>query len=512
MKERIFIHFLNRELYRGVGIRKLKNSNYIFKVIFLCTDKIMIIPLSSIWESIHATDLDLDFLYSMYESRQVEVCSDCVTVEEFLYRNRSMYEFDKSRYNNIYFKVYKRLLNIYPTMLKPISATEGLSSMIDSWDETSIQLPIKDKLTINKNKLIIQRINYERENRALTISLFNNKLMSKQDNYSVARFLSAAYISNYCRWLSADIITGIGSGIEFFDFLSEDYPYNDLAFLQFILYTAGVRKEFFYSRNIRFWNKILECRALFSLSDISKLISNIISCSIMHVSFVSVVEKCCVRQLCQYISSKCHQLNIKEIKERSPYALLESLLENICMIHRAICYDSENTNALTDRDFLELNKAGFFQNGNIIQTLKDQKGSCNMKIFIVHGHDSLAKYELKNYIQNILQLGEPIILSEKPSAGLTIIEKFEKYALDSNLVFVLLTPDDEYGTEVRARQNVIFELGYFLGRLGREKGRVILLYKGRLDIPSDIAGLTYIDINGGVESAGEQIRREINIL
>ena len=135
-----------------------------------------------------------------------------------------------------------------------------------------------------------------------------------------------------------------------------------------------------------------------------------------------------------------------------------------------------------------------------------------MKVFIVHGHENETKLELKNYVQNTLKLGEPIILAEKASGGLTIIEKFEKYASGCNLVFVLLTPDDVYGTEKRARQNVIFEMGYFLGKLGRKSGRVILLYKGDLDIPNDISGLIYINIDNGVEAAGEEIRREISTI
>lgn len=136
--------------------------------------------------------------------------------------------------------------------------------------------------------------------------------------------------------------------------------------------------------------------------------------------------------------------------------------------------------------------------------------------FIVHGHDDDAKLELKNYLQNVLELPEPIILHEQPNLGRTIIEKFEDYAMQSNLVFILLTPDDlmAKGEETddekrRARQNVILELGYFLGVLGRETGRVILLHKGPLDVPSDLSGVVYIDISNGIEAAGENIRKEL---
>ena len=134
----------------------------------------------------------------------------------------------------------------------------------------------------------------------------------------------------------------------------------------------------------------------------------------------------------------------------------------------------------------------------------------------MHGHDETEKLALKNYLQNTLRLSEPIILHEQPNLGRTIIEKLEDYASDVDLVFVLLTPDDKISnlTETndakrRARQNVIFELGLFLGLFGRLSGRVFLLHKGPLDLPSDLSGIVYIDILNGVQSAGEVIRKEI---
>ena len=136
--------------------------------------------------------------------------------------------------------------------------------------------------------------------------------------------------------------------------------------------------------------------------------------------------------------------------------------------------------------------------------------------FIVHGHDEKTMLEVKNHLQNILGLGEPIILHEQPSLGRTLIEKFEDLAASSDLAFVILTPDDRFigarEPEIdkrRARQNVIIELGFFLGALGRRSGRVLLLYKGPLDLPSDLSGVVYLDISGGIEAVGEQIRCEL---
>jgi predicted nucleotide-binding protein len=139
------------------------------------------------------------------------------------------------------------------------------------------------------------------------------------------------------------------------------------------------------------------------------------------------------------------------------------------------------------------------------------------RAFIVHGHDSTEKLALKNYLQNTLGFEEPIILHEQPSLGRTIIEKLETFARETDFAFVLLTPDDKMhggdGTndaKRRARQNVILELGYFLGVFGRLSGRVLLLHKGVLDLPSDLSGVIYVDINDGIESAGETLRREIS--
>jgi predicted nucleotide-binding protein len=57
--------------------------------------------------------------------------------------------------------------------------------------------------------------------------------------------------------------------------------------------------------------------------------------------------------------------------------------------------------------------------------------------------------------------------------------------------------------------NVIFELGYFLGLMKRYKGKVFLLKKGNIEIPSDLSGIIYIDISDGVISAREEIKKEL---
>ena len=174
-------------------------------------------------------------------------------------------------------------------------------------------------------------------------------------------------------------------------------------------------------------------------------------------------------------------------------------------------------------DWFNQNSRGFFSKSvrpkllvEKVMRILGQPGVDEPRAFVVHGHDENAKYELKNYLQNTLHFSEPCILCERASYGRTIMEKFEQEGADTDVVFVLLTPDDKAAAlassedeKLRARQNVIFEMGYFLGRLGREGKKVILLHKGPLELPSDIQGVEYIDISNGIEAAGERIRREI---
>ena len=113
------------------------------------------------------------------------------------------------------------------------------------------------------------------------------------------------------------------------------------------------------------------------------------------------------------------------------------------------------------------------------------------RVFVVHGHAEAPREAVARFLQ---QLGlEPIILHEHANQGRTIIEKFEAHA-DVGFAIVLLTPDDEGGRQgerqqPRARQNVILELGYFIGRLGR--GQVCALKLGDIELPSDILGVAW---------------------
>ena len=122
------------------------------------------------------------------------------------------------------------------------------------------------------------------------------------------------------------------------------------------------------------------------------------------------------------------------------------------------------------------------------------------KVFIVHGRDDAAKQEVARFISDVGLI--PIILHEQANAGMTIIEKIEHYTNDADFALVLYTPCDrgrgEHERSIparqRARQNVVFEHGYLMAKLGREN--VCALVKGEIETPNDISGVVYVTLDG----------------
>jgi predicted nucleotide-binding protein len=135
------------------------------------------------------------------------------------------------------------------------------------------------------------------------------------------------------------------------------------------------------------------------------------------------------------------------------------------------------------------------------------------RVFVVHGHDEAVKQAVARTLE---RLGlEPIILHELPDKGRTIIEKLEASTADVGYAVVLITPDDMGGPRSappesyrqRARQNVLVELGVFLGKLGRS--RVTVVYHPDVEMPSDY-GVLFKKWDGADGAWGFELAKEIN--
>ena len=172
------------------------------------------------------------------------------------------------------------------------------------------------------------------------------------------------------------------------------------------------------------------------------------------------------------------------------------------------------------------------------ETIEETK-SVSKDVFIVHGRDHVPMKELKTMLYDFGL--NPIVLHEEASGGLTLPEKLERHAKDVGYAFVILTPEDVGGHrdeirhklggdtpflsrsvtllggkvtdqvldlfEPRARQNVIFEMGYFWGLL--ERKRVCCLLKGNVEKPSDIEGIVYVHFKDSVREVKGMIVKEL---
>jgi len=179
-----------------------------------------------------------------------------------------------------------------------------------------------------------------------------------------------------------------------------------------------------------------------------------------------------------------------------------------------------NFDDIVNRDFPDIKREvyGFVESGKLPE---DEFTPLSENVFIVHGRDHKSLRELK------VMLGgfglNPVVLHEKASGGLTLAEKLEKYSEDVGYAFIVLTPDDVgcqrpkldthfkerifQKLKARARQNVIFEMGYFWGLL--ERKRVCCLLKGKVERPSDIEGIVYIPFEESVNEVREKIKKEL---
>lgn len=205
-----------------------------------------------------------------------------------------------------------------------------------------------------------------------------------------------------------------------------------------------------------------------------------------------------------------HNLSAKDVSQYSPLLadrLAVSTDQGLAAVAKAITeailikVQSENQTTsihlegiIARLESLERKQAG--QKTDFVEKELSQQNIPD-EVFIVHGHDMAARESVCRFLEKIGVT--PIVLAEQASLGQTIIEKLEYYS-ECKFAIVLLTPDDIGGVsssstdlQFRARQNVILELGYFLGKLGRR--RFCTLNKGALELPSDLYGIVWIEMD-----------------
>jgi predicted nucleotide-binding protein len=136
------------------------------------------------------------------------------------------------------------------------------------------------------------------------------------------------------------------------------------------------------------------------------------------------------------------------------------------------------------------------------ETDPDEARTMSKNVFVVHGHDVVAKLLVQNFLH---RLGlTPIVLHEQENRGSVLIEKLERESRRAQFAIILLTPDDrgcaasDPDPRPRTRQNVVFEWGLFVGLLGRKN--VCALRVGSVEIPSDMSGIVWENMDGPWEA------------
>ena len=142
---------------------------------------------------------------------------------------------------------------------------------------------------------------------------------------------------------------------------------------------------------------------------------------------------------------------------------------------------------------------------------KDSAPATLGNVFVVHGHDTILRDAVELFL---LKIGyNPIILCEEPSKGNTIIEKIEEYTKNNCYAIVLYTPcdlgreKDETDLKQRARQNVVFEHGYLLSKLGRD--HVCALTREGVELPGDFSGVIYVNYDDKKQPWKNRIAKEM---
>lgn len=200
------------------------------------------------------------------------------------------------------------------------------------------------------------------------------------------------------------------------------------------------------------------------------------------------------------------EIKIEDAKDQSPYSMFGTSVK-----WRAI----DTGKVVTDKYITK--PPGSLVSKRSIEIDTTIKSKPNNKVFIVHGHDTELKNDTELFLKSINL--DPIVLHRQLDEGLTVIEKFEKHS-EVTYAIILLTPDDigfpiseikkteiERAIEYRARQNVIFEFGFFVGKLHRKK--VCCIYKEGVTLPSDLGGLIYKKVNKSVEEVGLFLMQEL---
>lgn len=230
--EVIYLHFLNRELYRELNLKKRELDRILketLAVTWLTSYEPMVTSIAFVWEVYVDYPNTRAFLLELLKNDCLKLISAFFTVDEFLASNRILYRNECARYKMYFSNTPTALLSFCPDIHKSSNTTVTLENTLTGWAETGSSALFKteedEKLILAKGKEIKTALHY-REDRAITISLFDNLQSNVYYKKQLARNLSLIHINDYMQAINGDIVTGILC-LNFYDRLAVDYPFRD---------------------------------------------------------------------------------------------------------------------------------------------------------------------------------------------------------------------------------------------------------------------------------------------
>lgn len=481
----IYLHFFNREIYRGIYGERIEysqiNQSDIMATIILSGNNMLLASYSAFCETINMLSDKGKMYRELKKAEVLRVSGETLNTDMIIDHKQQIYFHLRDKYPGYFNTSDLRELNdINPDILKP-DVTDKLESFFlnDDWNPIINSAPTNiDRTVIINNKESIKTIIKNRDNKAITKALFQSNDKSKDISGSAGRTLTGLYIDDYNGFITGDIVTGV-PGVKEYDFLSKDFPAHDYEILKELLIKLGLPKHFssddFYC--------ILSQYDSREHTEFAIKIQSLLFLVIKELPGLDILTSIEQKRLyiISAIRSKLAGITTNTVDMRSS-GIFEQCLDNVNI---AIKYISDSERNEVKKVVME-----------------------NKKVFVVTGRNEKLRLSIFNILRALklepMEWMEVIQASGQPSSYLN--DAIKTSIDNASAIVVIMAPEDEaqlvekYQTDeedkkphFQPRPNVIFEAGL---ALGIKEEKTIILQFGTIQIFSDILGKHILKYKG----------------